>query len=147
MVVDGHLRQRAYESVMSNGRRVWGQEMTAGARECLLSHAQAWERAVSLNESILVLEDDVVLVFVHIRRVLPTSCSRASSEIRTALLGGHGTGHFDDPQNRLFLRSQADLTPPFGDVCLRRDPIGRAQIALAYVPRRRPGGLVHQADG
>lgn len=62
MVVNGTLRQRAFESVMSQRRRIWGQELTAGAVGCLFSHAKAWERALNLNESVLVLEDDVELL-------------------------------------------------------------------------------------
>jgi GR25 family glycosyltransferase involved in LPS biosynthesis len=71
MVVDGNLRQRAFESVMHKGRRVWGQDMTAGACGCFLSHIKAWERALQLEASVLVLEDDVELVLSLFERLFP----------------------------------------------------------------------------
>lgn len=80
MVVNGSLRQRAFESVMSTRRRIWGQELTLGAVGCLLSHAKAWERALHMNASILVLEDDVELsspgfeaLFPRVLNELPTN--------------------------------------------------------------------------
>jgi GR25 family glycosyltransferase involved in LPS biosynthesis len=59
MVVDGQLRHRAFETVINTQRRTWGQDVTRGSVGCFLSHAKAWERASTLNQSILVLEDDV----------------------------------------------------------------------------------------
>lgn len=76
MVVNGQLRQRAFESAMNTNRRVWGQEVTRGAIGCLLSHAKAWELAAQLNKSILVLEDDVQVNSPHFELDLSRSLSQ-----------------------------------------------------------------------
>jgi len=87
MVVDGRLRQRAFESMMSKRRRVWGQEMTPGALGCLLSHAQAWNRSAQLNETTLVLEDDVELLSPAFEHMFPQALRELPANFGLLYLG------------------------------------------------------------
>jgi GR25 family glycosyltransferase involved in LPS biosynthesis len=88
MVNDGRLRQRAYESVRSSSQsRVWGHELTPGAFGCLLSHAKAWERAVALNESLLILEDDVELLSPVFYDMFPRALKELPSDFGLLYLG------------------------------------------------------------
>jgi GR25 family glycosyltransferase involved in LPS biosynthesis len=92
MVVDGDLSQRAFESVMAalspRQRPVWGQELTAGAVGCLLSHAKAWERAKQLNASVFVLEDDVeILASTNLARDLAQAISELPDNFGLLYLG------------------------------------------------------------
>jgi GR25 family glycosyltransferase involved in LPS biosynthesis len=88
MANDARLRQRAYESVRSSRqRRVWGHELTPGAVGCLLSHAKAWARTVALNESLLVLEDDVELLSSVFNDMFPRALKELPSDFGLLYLG------------------------------------------------------------
>jgi GR25 family glycosyltransferase involved in LPS biosynthesis len=87
MVVDGSLRHRAFESVMSKQRRVWGQELTTGAVGCLLSHANAWKRSLRLNQSVLVIEDDVELISPAFEDTFPRALNKLPHNFGLLYLG------------------------------------------------------------